>query len=112
MGDSENTEPMIPPRKSDSSIKEYFCPYCNKSLFKGKVKKLNMACHHCQKLINADENELIRPARVNPDKNLTNSLVTQDKHYSPAIFFVLINKIFFNSFWSSQKSIFPSTFFV
>ena len=58
MNDKKNTDPIIPPMKSDPNMKEYRCPHCNRFLFKGNVQKLNMVCHHCQKMISADDNEL------------------------------------------------------
>lgn len=57
----DHSEIKILPIQSDSSLKKYFCPHCDKFLFKGNIKKLNMACHHCQKLIRADENEFAIP---------------------------------------------------
>jgi uncharacterized Zn finger protein (UPF0148 family) len=47
--------------KNDPALKEYHCPHCKRFLFKGNVKKLNMVCHHCQKMISADEKDLIKP---------------------------------------------------
>lgn len=47
--------------ESDPSLEDYYCPHCGKFLFKGKVKKLNMVCHHCQKLVSADEKDLFKP---------------------------------------------------
>lgn len=60
--DSQNTASIIPPIQSDPGIKEYRCPHCRKFLFKGNVKQLNMVCHHCQKMIDADDSELFGPA--------------------------------------------------
>jgi acetyl-CoA carboxylase beta subunit len=60
MNDSNNVESIVPPIKSNPTLKEYRCPHCNKFLFKGNVKKLNMECHHCNKMINVDEDELLR----------------------------------------------------
>ncbi len=40
--------------------KSYYCPYCKKILMKGEVKHLNMTCQHCHRLINADEDELLK----------------------------------------------------
>jgi acetyl-CoA carboxylase beta subunit len=60
MNDSNFTEPIVPPLKSDSNLKDYRCPHCNKFLFKGNVKELNMVCHHCQKMIRANEKELFK----------------------------------------------------
>jgi len=41
-------------------LKEHRCPHCDKFLFKGNVQKLNMVCHHCQKMIRVDGNELVK----------------------------------------------------
>jgi len=60
MKNSNNTEPMIPPMKSDPTLKDYICPHCNKFLFRGNVKNLNMVCQHCQKMIRACEDELFQ----------------------------------------------------
>ncbi len=60
MNDSNYTEPIIPPMQSNPDLKEYYCPYCDKFLFKGNVKKLHMVCQHCQKLISASEAELFK----------------------------------------------------
>ncbi len=60
MNNTNITEPMVPPMPGDPNFKKYYCPHCDKFLFRGNVKKLNMVCHHCQKLINADESELIK----------------------------------------------------
>ena len=61
MNDNKNTEPIVPPMKNDPALKEYCCPHCGRFLFKGNVKKLNMVCHHCQKMISVDGNELVKP---------------------------------------------------
>ncbi|MBL6992385.1 hypothetical protein [Desulfobacula sp.] len=55
MGNLNIIEPTNPPKKSIPNLKDYRCPHCNKFLFKGDVKKLNMACHHCQKWISATD---------------------------------------------------------
>ena len=60
MNESENINPIIPPIKTDPSLEAYYCPHCGEFLFKGKVKKLNMVCHHCQILISAPEKDLIK----------------------------------------------------
>jgi len=51
---SKTSHPTSPPQ----TLKEYHCPHCNIFLFKGNVRKLNMVCHHCQKMIDAEEGEL------------------------------------------------------
>lgn len=30
---------------------DYFCPFCNFKLFRGKVKHLNMVCSNCNRLV-------------------------------------------------------------
>ena len=60
MNESENIDPIIPPMITDPTLEEYYCPHCGKFLFKGRVKKLNMVCDHCQKLISAMEKDLIK----------------------------------------------------
>ena len=60
MNNKNNTDPIIPPMQSGPNLKEYRCPHCNRFLFKGNIKKLNMVCHHCQEMINADEDELFK----------------------------------------------------
>lgn len=60
--DKENITPIIPPMESDPDLKEYRCSHCGKFLFKGNVIRLNMVCHHYQKMIDVDASELIRPA--------------------------------------------------
>ncbi|MEN8250973.1 MAG: PaaI family thioesterase [Bacteroidota bacterium] len=60
MNDSKITEPIIPPMHSNPNLKEYRCPHCGKFLFKGNVKKLNMVCQYCSKMINTGEDELCR----------------------------------------------------
>jgi len=50
----------IKPIQSDSKLKSYFCPHCQKLLMKGDVKRLKMTCPNCQKMIDADGNTLIK----------------------------------------------------
>ncbi len=50
----------IRPGQRDSGLKQYVCPYCQSNLIKGNIKKLKMACPHCQKMIDADEKDLIK----------------------------------------------------
>jgi hypothetical protein len=60
MNDSNNVESIVPPIKSNPTLKEYRCPHCDRFLFKGNVKKLNMVCHHCQKMIDVDDGDLFK----------------------------------------------------
>ena len=41
--------------------KAYYCPHCQKPLIKGDVKRLNMTCPNCYKMINAKGDELLNP---------------------------------------------------
>ena len=63
MNDKKNADPIFLSMQSDPTLKEYRCPHCNRFLFNGNVKKLNIVCHHCQKTISADESELIKPQK-------------------------------------------------
>lgn len=60
MDDLNTVTPIIPPMKSPPGLKEYYCPHCNKFLFKGHVNRLKMVCQHCRKMICADEKELFK----------------------------------------------------
>ena len=60
MTQKKNTDPTVPPMQGDPNLKEYRCPHCDRFLFKGNIQRLNMVCHHCQKMINIDESELFR----------------------------------------------------
>ena len=60
MNDSNNKEPIAPSMDSDPNLKEYRCPHCDRFLFKGNIKKLNMVCHHCHKMIDVEEEELVK----------------------------------------------------
>ena len=60
MDNSNITESIIPPMERDSNHQSYRCPHCGKFLFKGNIKRLNMVCHHCQKMISADAKDLIK----------------------------------------------------
>ncbi len=63
--DTLNIEELkIPLYQSSPNIKTYRCPHCNRFLFKGNVQKLNMVCHHCQKMISADDNELMMSEEI------------------------------------------------
>ncbi len=59
--DKKITESIIPPMQSDPNLKSYYCPHCDRFLFKGNVQKLSMVCQHCQKIISANEKGLIKP---------------------------------------------------
>lgn len=54
------TEPIVPPIQSNPDLKQYFCPHCDRFLFKGNVKNVKMVCPHCQKLITALDTDLMK----------------------------------------------------
>lgn len=58
MNHPNKTEPIVPPLRSDPTLKSYICPYCQRFLFKGNVKNVRMECPHCQKMIHANADEL------------------------------------------------------
>ena len=60
MDNSNYIKPIISPMQNDPNLKSYYCSHCGRFLFNGNVKKLNMVCHHCQKMINADEDKLVK----------------------------------------------------
>ncbi len=60
LNSSETNDTPVPFVTGVEGLKEYYCPFCSKFLFKGNVKKINMVCHHCQKLVDASESELVR----------------------------------------------------
>ncbi len=51
-----------------SKLKSYYCPHCKKFLMDGNVKKLNMPCPYCQKMINAEEVDLVGTAYIEINK--------------------------------------------
>jgi len=51
----------MPLKNKFAKSKTYYCPHCKKVLMKGDVKRLNMICQHCHKLVNAREDELLKP---------------------------------------------------
>lgn len=37
--------------KTNTGLTDYYCPFCDKKLFRGKVNEFNMVCSHCNKLV-------------------------------------------------------------
>ena len=56
--EADLNQEKVEPVKSNSNLKSYFCLYCHEFLMKGTVKRLKMNCPHCQKLIDADGDDL------------------------------------------------------
>lgn len=60
-----NPNEKIQPIQSSSKLKSYFCPHCQKIIMKGDVKRLCMSCPVCQKMIDADEKDLLKSNEAN-----------------------------------------------
>ena len=50
---------IVPILKSDSRLKNYYCPHCGRLVMKGNVNRLKMNCPHCLTLIDATGAELL-----------------------------------------------------
>ncbi len=50
--------------KKITKSKIYYCPHCRKPVMKGDVKRLNMTCPNCHKLIDAIGDELLNQGDV------------------------------------------------
>lgn len=37
--------------EATAGLTDYFCPFCNHKLFRGKVTEFNMVCSNCNKLV-------------------------------------------------------------
>lgn len=58
MSYESNSNPIVPPLNSNSGFKDYYCPHCREFILKGNVKRLNMSCPHCSRMISVDEKDL------------------------------------------------------
>ena len=38
---------------SSDQLKDYFCPFCNNKLFRGKVNEFRLVCLECNKLVDS-----------------------------------------------------------
>ncbi len=45
--------------QTDTKFQIYFCPHCNKKIMTGSVKRLQMVCPTCQKMVKADAADLL-----------------------------------------------------
>ncbi len=36
-------------------LTDYFCPFCNEKLFRGKVTRFSMVCSGCNKLVKSED---------------------------------------------------------
>jgi len=52
--------------KNTNGLIDYFCPFCDKKLFRGKVKEFNMVCPNCNKLVRSTH--ITVPDEQNPDE--------------------------------------------
>ena len=62
----KRTEPL----QANRQLKAYFCPYCQKKLMTGDVRRLSMTCPNCYKMIDADEKDLLEN---NPEDEVRDS---------------------------------------
>jgi len=51
---TENEQPIIN-FKSTADLTDYYCPFCNQKLFRGKVTTFNMVCSNCNKLVRSEQ---------------------------------------------------------
>jgi len=49
-----NEQPIIN-FKSTADLTDYYCPFCNQKLFRGKVNTFNMVCSNCNKLVRSQK---------------------------------------------------------
>ncbi len=41
--------------QTTSGLIDYYCPFCNQKLFRGKVSNFNMVCSNCNRLVRSEE---------------------------------------------------------
>ncbi len=49
-----NEQPIIN-FKTTAGLTDYYCPFCNHKLFRGKVATFNMVCSNCNKLVRSEQ---------------------------------------------------------
>ncbi|MBU1340096.1 MAG: hypothetical protein KKE44_00375 [Proteobacteria bacterium] len=54
--DNETHSPIIN-FKAIEGLTDYFCPFCDQKLFRGKVNEFNMVCSSCNKLVRSSNIE-------------------------------------------------------
>ena len=42
-----------PVKHVEKEFKDYFCPFCDNRLFRGKVRDFKMVCHKCNRLVDS-----------------------------------------------------------
>lgn len=48
--DNNATDPIINFKETEG-LTDYYCPFCEQKLFRGKVNRFNMVCSNCNKLV-------------------------------------------------------------
>ncbi|MCP3874231.1 MAG: hypothetical protein GY699_13880 [Desulfobacteraceae bacterium] len=43
--------------QTTSDLTDYYCPFCNQKLFRGKVAHFNMVCSNCNQLVRSLDND-------------------------------------------------------
>lgn len=54
--DNETSPPIINLKPATGLI-DYFCPFCDHKLFRGRVAEFNMLCSNCNKLVRSRDND-------------------------------------------------------
>ncbi|SDT85777.1 hypothetical protein [Desulfobacula phenolica] len=63
--DNDTQKPIID-YEATADLTDYFCPFCNHKLFRGKVTEFNMVCSNCNKLVRSSN---IPAKETNPEKS-------------------------------------------
>ena len=53
--------------KHPTGLIDYFCPFCDRKLFRGKVNEFNMVCPNCNKLVRSASIPV--PEEQNPEES-------------------------------------------
>jgi len=54
---TENEDPIIH-LKATVGLTDYYCPFCNHKLFRGKVATYTMVCSNCNKLVRSTQDDM------------------------------------------------------
>lgn len=55
MPDNNETQQPIINLKETEGLIDYYCPFCNQKLFRGKVTHFNMVCSNCNRLVRSED---------------------------------------------------------
>ena len=68
MGSDNGTQRPIIDDKIIVGLTDYFCPFCNQKLFRGKVAEFNIVCINCNKLVKGKQDNC-KGEQNRPDPN-------------------------------------------